>query len=249
MQVNSNFVLDVLIVEDDFSFALDLQMLIEKLGYQSIGMIDSAEKALELINRKEPDVILMDIDLKGQMNGLELAETIQQKKIPILFITSYKDEVTYERAKKLSMIGFLVKPLNELTLLTAIDACLRDIPQSNENKTINLLNDSLLIKKGRLYHKVKLKDIYSVESELEYATIFTSGDKFVMRESLKNLMILLADYSFFKSHQSHIINLAYLKSIDMEDSVAIMHNGSHVPISRRNRKLLEEKWTKAGMNI
>ena len=236
------FALRILIVEDDFSFALDLQMLVEELGYQVVAIVEDAGKALELIHRKSPDVILMDIELKGDMTGLELAERIQKKQIPTLFITSYDDGTTYDRAKKLKMIGFLVKPLNDITLLTAIDACLRDIPRSSNDRKLNLLNNSLLIKKGKLYHKVNLEEIYSISSDKEYATIYTADDKFVMRESLKNLLELLEEYAFFRSHQSHIINLDYLKSIDIEDSVAIMTNGQQVPISRRNRKLIEERW-------
>ena len=241
----TNFALKILIVEDDFSFALDLQMLVEKLGYHVEAIVDNAENARELIQRKAPDAILMDIDLKGKMTGLELAELIQKKNIPTLFITSYQDTDTYERAKNLKMIGFLVKPLNDLTLISAIEACLKDIPRSSEDKTLNLLNESLLIKKGKLYYKVNLRDIYSIESEREYVIIYTADSKFVMRDSLKNLMGMLDGFSFFKSHQSHIINLNFLDSINIEDSVALMTNGQNVPISRRNRKMIEQQWTKA----
>lgn len=242
--MTNSFALKVLIVEDDFSFALDLQMLVEEMGYQCVGIMDSGEKAYELINKKSPDAILMDIDLKGQLSGIELAERLQKKNIPILFITSYKDENTYQRAKSLRMIGFLVKPLNDLTLLTAIDACLRDIPESIKDENLNLLNDSLLIKKGKLFHKVNLEDIYYIKSELEYVSIHTVDDKFIMRESLKKFIDILSSHRFFRSHQSYIINLDYLSSVDMNDSVAILMNDHQAPISRRNRKLIEEQWTK-----
>jgi len=240
----TNFTLKILIVEDDFSFALDLQMLVEDMGYHVIAVVESAEKALEVIKKKEPDAILMDIDLKGRMTGLELANKIQKKQIPILFITSYKDQSTYQEAKKLKMIGFLVKPLNDLTLMSAIDACLRELPKASKDNSLNILNDSLFIKKGKLYHKVKLKDIRYMESDKEYVTIHTASDKFVMRESLKNLTEVLDGFAFFRSHQSYIINLEYLQSINMDDSVAIMDNGHHVPISRRNRKIIEENWSR-----
>jgi DNA-binding LytR/AlgR family response regulator len=238
-----NFALKILIVEDDFSFALDLQMLVEKLGYQVQAVVDSAEKARELIQRKAPDAILMDIDLKGEMTGLELAELIQRKNIPTLFITSYQDSETYERAKGLRMIGFLVKPLNDLTLISAIEACLKDVPRSSDDKNLNLLNESLLIRKGKLFYKVDLKDIYCIQSDREYVIIYTSDSKFIMRDSLKNLLSMLEGLSFFKSHQSYIINLNYLNSINIEDSIAIMTNGQNIPISRRNRKLIEEHWS------
>ena len=238
-----SFALKILIVEDDFSFALDLQMLVERLGYHVQAIVDSAENARELIQRKAPDAILMDIDLKGKMTGLELAELIQQQNIPTLFITSYQDTETYERARSLRMIGFLVKPLNDLTLLSAIEACLKEIPRSSEDKSLNLLNESLLIKKGKLYYKVNLKDIYCIESDREYVIIHTSDNKFVMRDSLKNLLSMLEEFSFFRSHQSYLINLNYLNSINIEDSIAIMTNGQNIPISRRNRKLIEKHWS------
>jgi len=220
-----NFALKILIVEDDFSFALDLQMLVEKLGYHVQAVVDSAEKARELIQRKAPDAILMDIDLKGEMTGLELAELIQRKN---------KDTETYERAKGLRMIGFLVKPLNDLTLISAIEACLKDVPRSSDDKNLNLLNESLLIRKGKLFYKVDLKDIYCIQSDREYV---------IMRDSLKNLLSMLEGFSFFKSHQSYIINLNYLNSINIEDSIAILTNGQNIPISRRNRKLIEKHWS------
>ena len=69
-----------------------------------------------------------------------------------------------------------------------------------------------------------------------------------MRESLKNLLKLLDGYPFFKSHQSHIINLDYLKSINIEDSVAIMTNDQTIAVSRRNRKLIEESWRGVNSN-
>lgn len=238
----SPFVLNVLIVEDEFSFALELRMLVEELGYRCAGIVDNAEQALDLIDNKPPDVILMDIDLKGKMTGVELGEKIKHKKIPILFITSYSDKSTYDRANQLKMIGFLVKPLNDFTLLTAIEACLSDIPRSTQDSHLNILNESLLIKKGKLYHKVNIRDIYNIESDLEYVTIHILDIKFVLRESLKNLMVLLNDKNFFRSHQSHIINLSYLKSIDMNEGYAILENKKQVPLSRRNRKLLEERW-------
>ncbi len=250
--MSEGFVLNILIVEDDFSFALDLQMLVEELGYQVAGVVDSGEKALDFINRNTPDAILMDIDLKGELTGFDVAERIKDQEIPTLFITSHQSSEDYERAKAIGMVGFLVKPLNDITLLSAIDACLKssaalkpDVSKSTDFDT-RLLKGSLLIKKGKVYHKVKLNEIIHISSDLEYATIFTNDEKFTFRESLKNLTNLLESSRFIKVHQSHILNVEYLKSIDTEDSMAVMTNKALVPISRRKRKELEELWHSYG---
>lgn len=244
---SANFVLKVLVVEDDFSFALDLQMLLERLGYICMGVVDNGENALELINRSAPDAILMDIDLKGQLSGLDLAENIQSLNIPVLFITSYQDPSTYNRAKEMNMVGFLVKPLNDLTLISAIDSCLKSaISQEEAIEDTLVLQDSLLIKKGKVYHKVKLAEIMHISSDLEYATIITPSDKFTFRESLKNLTTLLSPSKYFRTHKSHIINLDYLSKINTEQGIAILTNDSQVPISRRRRKDIEDHWLSYG---
>jgi len=111
-----NSLLNILIVEDNFSFATELRMLIRNLGYNCAGVIETGEKALLEIQKNTPDAIIMDITLSGELSGLDVAEKIKNEKIPILIITSFNDEMTYLRASKLDMIGFLVKPLNEYTL-------------------------------------------------------------------------------------------------------------------------------------
>ena len=89
----------VLIVEDDFSFGLELVMLVEEIGYQVLGLKENSDDALVLIQQDTPDVILMDIDIKGSMNGLELATAIKHLRIPVIFITSIQRIDYYEQAR------------------------------------------------------------------------------------------------------------------------------------------------------
>ena len=242
MSDDSNLVLNVLVVEDGFSFALELRMLLEKIGYCCAGIVDNAGKALSLIENDEPDAILMDIDLKGKVSGLDLAEKIKDREIPILFITSYKDDTTYSRAAELNHIGFLVKPLNDFTLLSAIDACLRAIEPRDVNSNVRVINHALLIKKGKIYYKIKLDEVSFISSEKEYITLHTPFNKFVLRDSLKSIMLELPEGLFVKCHQSYVVNLEQLVSIDIENSKATMHSGIEVPISRRNKKQLFERF-------
>ena len=91
-----SFKLDVLVVEDNLSFALELSMMLEDIGYNVIGQVDNAAEALELIFSKMPDIILMDHDIKGEMTGIELGNKIRHLDIPILYITSFGNEEHYE---------------------------------------------------------------------------------------------------------------------------------------------------------
>lgn len=246
--MNQDFILKVLIVEDDFSFALELQMLIEELGYTCSGIVDDSEKALALIANKKPDIILMDIDINGEKSGLELAEDLKDYSLPVLFISSSDNQATHSKAKEIGMIGFLVKPLSKITLLTILDLFFNQIEQQRKNRQLDIgvFDQSLLIKRGGLYHKVDIDNIIHISSDMEYATIFTTQGKFMFRESLKKLEARLDKNKFFRSHQSHIINFTYLKSIQSKESVAIMSDETQVPISRRNRTILEGYWKRVG---
>ncbi len=102
----------VLIVEDDMLLSMVEERLIQKLGYSVVGKVargmDAVEKALEL----EPDVIVMDISLKGDMDGIETMEMIREKSgVPVIYLSGSSDRYHYERAKKTDFVGFLTKPI------------------------------------------------------------------------------------------------------------------------------------------
>jgi CheY-like chemotaxis protein len=101
MQENSSLSKgNILIVEDERVVALHLQDQIEKLGFQVNGMVASGEEALRQIEGKKPDLVLMDVKLKGTMDGVETAALLRtQWKVPVIYLTAYADEPTLERAK------------------------------------------------------------------------------------------------------------------------------------------------------
>ena len=105
---------------DDLSFALELEMLVQEIGYQVAGVVDNSASALEIIYSERVDFILMDIEIKGRMTGLELGKKLRPIKIPILYITSFGNEAHYEEAQKSNIVGYLVKPIDKYTLRTAI---------------------------------------------------------------------------------------------------------------------------------
>ena len=105
----------VLIVEDEQLVAYLMETYVNSNGCSSvIGSVDNCEDALELVNKEHPDVILMDVRIEGNKDGIETAiEINQHHNIPIIYTSGNSDEKTTERAKKTNMIGFLVKPINK----------------------------------------------------------------------------------------------------------------------------------------
>ena len=118
--------LNILIVEDNIIIAEDLQYMLEDLGYNVVGIAMSYYEALDLLQEKKPDICLLDVILKGEKDGIHLAETINEKYgTPFLFITSHSDRVTIDRAKLTQPKGYIVKPFDPTELLARIRKCLR----------------------------------------------------------------------------------------------------------------------------
>lgn len=111
----------ILIVEDELIAAESLSLDLEKLGYQVCGVVNSGEKAIEKVNKSNPDLILMDIMLKGKMDGITAAQVIYtQYKTPIIYLSAYGDNETLVRAKSTPVYGYLVKPYKIVDVSTTI---------------------------------------------------------------------------------------------------------------------------------
>jgi signal transduction histidine kinase len=116
----------ILIVEDELIAAESLALDLSRLGYQIIGIVDSGDKVRQLIEIQQPDLILMDIMLKGAEDGINIAENIRENyQIPVIYLTAYADSKTLERAKQTSPYGYLVKPYKSPDLTTTIEIALQ----------------------------------------------------------------------------------------------------------------------------
>jgi CheY-like chemotaxis protein len=117
---------NILIVDDDILIAESNKFIIRRAGYNTAGIAVDGKEAIELTKEKKPDVILMDINLSGTMDGITAAEEIKKiADIPIIFVTAYTDSATKERAKKVRPSGYLVKPFDRRALEELIYNVLR----------------------------------------------------------------------------------------------------------------------------
>src|SRR6188768_3095540 len=112
----------ILIVEDQRLIAADLESTLRKLGYVVVGNVSSGEEAISKSDQVRPELVLMDVRLRGEMDGIRAAEIIRdQFDVPVVFLTAYADEETILRAKKTTPYGYLVKPFNERELRATIE--------------------------------------------------------------------------------------------------------------------------------
>ena len=111
----------ILIVEDERIIARDLQQTLQELGYDAWGVASSAQEAITLASERIPDIVLMDIRLKGATDGIETAAVLRERfNVPIIFLTAHADAATLNRAKRVEPHGYLVKPVKTDELRSAM---------------------------------------------------------------------------------------------------------------------------------
>jgi len=146
----------ILIVEDEVIVAKDIGDTLLSLGYSVTGTASSAEEALDLSELTEPDIVLMDIMLEGELDGTEAAEIIRSRfNIPIIFLTAYSNDNTLQRAKTTNPYGYILKPFQETDLYTTIEIALhkhgtqRKLIEETENALAAIIGSTeVLLEEG-----------------------------------------------------------------------------------------------------
>jgi AmiR/NasT family two-component response regulator len=115
----------ILIVEDQVVIALNLEQVLNQLGYKVIGITHTGEDSIEFVKKESPDVVLMDIMLAGEIDGISAAEIIRKNfEVPIIYLTAHTDDNSLGRANKTGPYGYIVKPIDERDLYTSIEIAL-----------------------------------------------------------------------------------------------------------------------------
>ncbi len=220
----------ILVVEDESIVAKDIKNTLKKLDYDVPATINSGEKALEEVVENKPDLVLMDIMLKGKMTGIECAEIIKEKyRIPVIFLTAYADDNTLEKAKITEPYGYIIKPFKEKELQTTIEMTLykyekdqelrkeRDLYSSIiENKESK---DSIFVRADYRLNKINFTDIYFVEALKDYVVINTSDNSYTTHTTMKEMVRILPKKDFVRIHRSYIVNINKIYSIKYPDLV------------------------------
>lgn len=195
----------ILIVEDESIIAEELRRIVSRLGYEVIGVLHRYTDTLDALKTKKPDLILLDIGLDySDKDGIDLAKEINNKyKTPFIYITANADLATVQRAKKTKPASYILKPFNEQTIFTNIEIALHK----------EITPQSIIVKNGT--HKVKLncEKIIFLKADNIYTEIYTANmKKYVLRDTLKNVLNQLPESLFIQVHRSYIINRDFIQS-------------------------------------
>lgn len=245
--------LNIFIVEDESIVAKDIQNSLIKLGYNVVGFANNGKDAIEKIKELMPDLILMDIMIKGDLTGIEVSEKIKEDvNIPVIFLTAYADEGTLSRAKITEPYGYILKPFKEIDLHSSIemaiykhqkDAALlkeRDFLYSLVENKEEKSKDILFVKANGRLVRVYLKDIYYVEASKDYVTIVTENTRYTIHATMKEIDKKLGNVDFVRVHKSYIARMDKIQSIDSL-SVILDNEKKHIPVGGVYRDDLMKK--------
>jgi two-component system, LytTR family, response regulator LytT len=231
----------ILIVEDDVNIAENIEEILELLGYVNIDIANSANQAIKIVKKYRPDLVFMDIKLKGDKDGIELGEIIKQMvDAPLVYVTSYSDPTIIERAKRINPAGFIVKPFNTNDIHAIVEIVLynkRTKPASEaaavktKDESPYLVTDAVFIKADNAYERVPYHEIYYVEANGNMVTIFTKNRNFTIRKSMKDMEEKLPPHLFLRVQKSFIVQLAQIESFNTKDITLQM--GAVVQVGRQ----------------
>ena len=235
---------NILIVEDESIVAKDIQHSLKKLGYTVVGICSTGEDAIKTAEDVKPDLVLMDIMLKGEMSGIEAAGQIREKfNIPIIYLTAYADESTLSKAKVSEPYGYIIKPFKEIDLHTSIEmAIYKHEKETDVKKERDFLysivenkesKDIIFVKSNSRLVKVKTSDIYFVEALKDYVVINTNTARYTIHSTMKDIEKKLPASDFIRVHRSFIVRIDKIVAIEQpnlileEDKKLIPIGGSY----------------------
>lgn len=241
--------ISVLIVEDDIIETLRLENCLEELGFKVLPAADNVKDALGIFYSADPDIVLIDINLKGDKDGIELGSHItsnQKYEKPIIYLTSLQDNQIFQRAKATNPHAYLIKPVDPRSLQHSIELALQQFAGnkygfSNNSLDKGIVNkDYFFVKKGKKMVRLGINDVNYIEVESKYCTLFSENEKYLVRMSLIDLLNFLPSSNFQRVNRNYVVNLNKIKEFDLED-MNVLIGKSLLPISPKYKKELIKK--------
>ncbi|MCI4671726.1 MAG: LytTR family transcriptional regulator DNA-binding domain-containing protein [Bacteroidia bacterium] len=235
--------------EDDFFHQENLKLSLDELGYQLVGLEDKAESALPKVQSANPDVVLLDIHLAGKKSGIDLGHQInRQLPTPIIYITSFADSTTFQKASYTHPYAYLTKPVETFALQSSIELALQHVIQQEEPSTEwesdIFFRNCFFVKIGQKLVKIHPEEVLYIEvSGNRYCQVVTQSRKAHIRSTLGEIQEKLAPSPFLRVHRSYLINPIHLEAIH-EGNQSLMIGEYEIPLGKTYRDVFYERLRK-----
>ncbi len=234
----------ILVVEDEMLIGAKISMLLTNMGYEVTGLLARGEDALVYVEENKPDIIILDINLKGKIDGIETAAILQQKNIPVIYLTANSDDATFNRAKHTRPTAFISKPFKQLDLQRAIELTIIHLaetepfavkPTEVQEEHPFILTDRIFVRYNGRMVKIMLMDILYMEADRNYTRIFTSQKEFMLSVTLKYIEEKLRIPFFMRIHRSYLVNMIRIDQVLEAD---VMIGDKAIPLGTGMREKL-----------
>ncbi len=233
----------ILIVEDEMIISEDICMMLESNDYIVSDQSVDYDDAIASFQDNKPDLVLLDINLKGTKTGIDVARFINQNgKVPFVYTSSLTDSNTIDQAKETRPSSYLVKPFNEEQLIAAIEIAMSNFSKesvpANTQDDVVVFNDAIFIKDGHRFSKTQLSDILYINKSDNYIDIYTVSKRFTIRATMSGFMKSLSYSQLFRTHKSYAVNIDYITEIT---STMVFLGKKEIPLSKVYSDLLKSK--------
>lgn len=235
----------ILIIEDDPLQAQEMAVFVRNAGYTVVGIVSNGERAIGLADTHHPDLLLCDVVLPGDLDGIQTAAIIRQtRNVPVVFLTNDRDPLTKQRIKR-SGETYLPKPFTESQLADAVEFALIDSKKDELTpRKVLEINGYYFFHEynGTKYHKVKLNQILFVKSE-EKKKVFHLKDNpnFTTQIGMHELIQAFRAPEIIQVHRSYLANILHVESISQQ--FLYFPNDKKVPIGEMYLPDLERVFT------
>lgn len=235
---------NILLVEGEPIFGADLKEQLQEMGYQVTGPFSEGESAITSLGESMPDLIVMDIQLTGEWDGVETARRILEKyKIPVIYLTSSADTDTFLKAKHTAPAAFMSKPFRTRDLKYTIELAIANQErwckfnkQNQRNEQNFILSDRLFIRTKDRMERIFFDEILWIEAEDYYCRVITKENSILLTQNLGKLSEVLENRpEFIRVHRSFIVNLKHVEQIR---ELSIHIGVKQIPISKSSREEL-----------
>lgn len=202
-------------------------MILEKLDVEVVAVYKSWREFLAEIKKETPDFVIVDLLLENNEKGLEFIKEIKSSYIPIIVCTGYPEPEFMEDALDYGVRAFFTKPIDKAAMTYEIKKLVNEIKSENQGKCIITKDKGILV-------KVPFTEIYKIEIEGNYSMLFTnSGKKFILKKSLRKLLDELDASLFMRCHRSTVVNISYIKTLDVQNNMLGLNNGQNVELGNK----------------
>lgn len=223
----------IVLLEDEAIVIRDLSARLNRMGYEVIANFNNGPDFLEFMKNNDADLCVIDINIKGDINGIETAARLQKiSNVPVIYLTAQGDRDTFLKAKNTKPAAYLLKPYNEFELQTAIELAIENFDTQNaeDDKEIKIIDDKIFFKNKERFECAKILDILFLEASGNYTTLHVYPEKtYLLVTQLGKFESLLDEKFFYRCHRSFIINL---HKVDGFDDAHIYINEHQIPISK-----------------